>query len=550
MSAVTTTSRRASAVPDIRVNRLAGTGTLIRWMLRRDRVRIATWLIALTVLTVATARSFSTLYDTTAAQSALARTMSSPAALAMTGPEHYLADYNVGAMMGHQMTGIVSILVGLMSVLMLTRHTRTEEETGRAELLRAAVVGRHAHLAAAMAVVVGVNLVLAVLLTLGTQSLGITGLGWSSSVLYGLVHAAVGVVFAAVAAVTVQIFEHSRTASGAAFVVIAVAFVLRAVGDVGNGVASWFSPIGWAQRSYVYVDDHWWSLLLPLGAVLVLSAAAVGLSTRRDVGAALHPSPGGTASASSGLLRPMGLPLRLHRGVLLGFAVGMLLLGAAYGSILNQVENLLDSVEGAAQLFQGYGNSLTESFVTRIIFVIAIISVICPVLVVSRIRSEETAGHAEPLLATALPRQRWIGEHIVVALVGGPVVLLSGALGFGLLGMATLSEPSFVPQVLGAALAYVPALWVTTTAALALFGWRPAVTPLAWVVVVYAFVVGYLGDVLRLPGWMSDLSPFGHVPELPAGDFTAIPLTLLTILAAALLALSVTGMRHRDLNPS
>ena len=39
-----------------------------------------------------------------------------------------------------------------MSILLVVRHTRADEETGRAELVGAGVVGRHAPLAAALVV--------------------------------------------------------------------------------------------------------------------------------------------------------------------------------------------------------------------------------------------------------------------------------------------------------------------------------------------------------------------------------------------------------------
>ena len=44
-----------------------------------------------------------------------------------------------------------AIVAGLMSMFLVGRHTRAEEESGRDELLRAAAVGRHAPTAAAFA---------------------------------------------------------------------------------------------------------------------------------------------------------------------------------------------------------------------------------------------------------------------------------------------------------------------------------------------------------------------------------------------------------------
>ncbi|EST37619.1 hypothetical protein N566_12040, partial [Streptomycetaceae bacterium MP113-05] len=241
---------------------LAGTGTLLRFNLRRDRVRLPVWTGALFLGTLASLSSFQQSYATAADQASIARTLDSAAGLAMSGPDHYLDDYGLGAMMGHQMLGFVAVLVGLMSVLTVVRHTRTEEETGRAELVRSAVVGRHAHLTAALATAAISCLYLGVVLAAGMGMSGEAGIGWHGSLLYGAAHTAVGVAFAGIAAVTVQITQYSRGASGMALAAIGAAYALRAAGDVGSGVLSWLSPIGWAQRTYVYVDDRWSPLLL------------------------------------------------------------------------------------------------------------------------------------------------------------------------------------------------------------------------------------------------------------------------------------------------
>ncbi|NEA09514.1 ABC transporter permease, partial [Streptomyces sp. SID10692] len=164
----------------------AGAGTLLRFGLRRDRVRLTVWVLALTLGTLATASEYRTLYSSPEERAAAVSSMGSPAALAMTGPGRYLSDYTAGAMLGHQLLGFTAVLVGLMSVLTVTRHTRDEEETGRAELVRSAVVGRHAHLAAALGVAAVANLVLAVPLALGLTTAGIGGVDAGGALLYGL----------------------------------------------------------------------------------------------------------------------------------------------------------------------------------------------------------------------------------------------------------------------------------------------------------------------------------------------------------------------------
>ncbi len=63
----------------------------------------------------------------------------------------------------------------------------------------------------------------------------------------------------------------------------------------------------------------------------------------------------------------------------------------------------------------------------------------------------------------------------------------------------------------------------------------------------YAFAVGYLGQLLQFPDWMNNLSPFGHIPRPPAAEFDWTPPALLTLLAAGLAWLGLAGFRRRDL---
>jgi len=439
----------------------------------------------------------------------------------------------------------VAVFVALMSVLIVARHTRTEEETGRAELLRSSVVGRHAHLAAALAAAAVADVAVGLLLGV---CLGASGLSWSGALLYGAAHTAVGLVFAGLAAVTVQITAHSRGASGTALAVILAAYMLRAAGDVGNEWLSWLSPIGWAQRTYAFLDDRWWPLLLALAATAVLVAAGFALSVRRDVGAGLRATRAGRAHASALLGHPLGMALRLHRGLLASFGAGVFVLGAMYGSILGDIDDVIGDLDALQkQLAALGGRTVAEAFASTVMVVIAVVASVHVVMAALRPRAEEGAGRAEPLLATGLSRVRWAVSHLAVATVGGTAVLVLGGLGFGLTGSAATGDSRLVGELVTASLAYAPALWVTAGVALTLYGWAPRATAAAWTVPVYGFVVSYLGGILRFPDWLMDLSPYGHVPRLPAADVSWPPLLALTAVAAALTAFGLAGLRRRDL---
>ncbi|WP_415947356.1 ABC transporter permease [Streptomyces sp. KLOTTS4A1] len=549
MTTATKAEAPAPATPVAGGNNLAGTRSLIRFILRRDRIRIPVWILALWITTVSTANSFSTLYKTQADIDALKDSMNSPAALSMTGPAHYLTDFNYGSMLSQQMISTMAVMVGLMSVLLITRHTRNEEETGRAELLRSTVVGRHAHLASALTVAVIVNLALGLLIAVTLPALGVDGIDTAGSFLYGLTHTAIGVFFAAVAAVTVQFTAHTRGASGMALTVIGSAFALRAAGDAGgNDVLSWLSPIGWVQRTYPYVDNLWWPLLLTFAAAGALAWTGFRLSTRRDVGAGLRAARLGPATASDRLTTPLGFALRLHRGLLIGFLCGMLLFGAMYGSLLGDAEGMLGNVEEIKEALDRIGGaSLAESFASMVLVILAIVSSVFVVMAALKPRAEENAGRAEPLLATGLSRTRWVGSHLVSALSGGTLVLLMAGLGLGLAGAGSTGDGAMALDLTGAALAYAPAMWVTAGVGVLLFGWFPRATSAVWIVPVYAFVVGYLGQILQFPAWLNNLSPFGHVPRMPAADMDWLPLITLTAVAAALMWAGLAGFRRRDL---
>ena len=543
-----TTPGAAGNRPTGRAEALAGTGTLIRFILRRDRVRMPVWIAATALPAVATAVSYPDLYPTAADRQAQAEVVtSSPAMAAMTGPGYGADNYTYGAMIGNEMLGFVAVLVALMSVLLLVRHTRAEEEMGRAELVRAHPVGRYAPLTAALTTVACANVMLGALIAVGYGSLGVESMTWTGSFAFGAALAAVGLVFTGIAAVTTQLTEYARAASGWAGATIGIAYALRAAGDMGNGALSWLSPIGWAQQTRPYVDERWWPLALALAVSAVLVAAAYMLSTRRDLGAGMTQQRGGSASASDALAAPLGFAVRLQRGSLIGWAMAMTLFGLAYGAAVGVVEDYADN-EFIQEVLQGVGGTtMIEQWLSMIMSLLAMICTIYAIQAALRLRSEEIAGRAEPVLATALSRTRWVGTHLVVAFVGGAGILLLSGLALGVSAAASQGDAGLAWSVLRASAAYIPALWLTAGLAVAVFGLFPRAIGLAWAILVYAIVVGYLGALLQFPQWMFNLTPFGHVPRLPGAEFTAVPLVVLTAIAAVLIAAGLIGFRKRDL---
>ncbi|MFD0890266.1 ABC transporter permease, partial [Streptosporangium algeriense] len=126
---------------------LTGTGMLVRLILRRDRLRLPAWVVVIPGLVTATASAITELYPNTGERLALGLAVdANPALRALTGP--IFDPSSTGGLTAWRVTGIAAVLTGLIGILFVTRHTRAEEETGRAELIGAGAVGRHALLAA------------------------------------------------------------------------------------------------------------------------------------------------------------------------------------------------------------------------------------------------------------------------------------------------------------------------------------------------------------------------------------------------------------------
>ncbi|MFI7490349.1 ABC transporter permease [Micromonospora echinaurantiaca] len=535
---------------------LTATGALARLVLRRDRVRLAIWVLGAPLLGYALAESVVGIYPDEPARVGYATTSaSSLVARAFNGP---IAGTDLGAVVVAETYVTLALIFALLSTFAVVRHTRQNEETGRAELLGASVVGRYALLTAALLVVVAANVAAAALLAAGLAAAGLPLAG--SLVAAGAV-GGVGVAFTGVAAVTSQLSVTSRGANALAAAVVGVAFLLRAAGDVlgdqtdgGLRVVSawpsWLSPLGWGNQVRAYVDDRWWVLALPVALLLAAVAAAYALAERRDIGAGLVAPRRGPANAPSGLLSPAGLAWRLQRGALLGWAVGVAVLGFSMGIAADEFNAMIEENPAAAEAIaaMGGGADLVDAYLAAMLGLFALTIGAYVVQAMLRVRGDESDGVLEAVLATGVSRGRWLGTQVAAAALGAlALVLLAGlttGLGHGLVAGDPVGR---AVDLGGAALLRLPALLVVVGVVTALFGLLPRWSvALSWTALLVFLLLGQLGAVLELPQAALNLSPYTHVPSVPAVEATALPLVVLTAVAVALLAAGAAAFRHRD----
>lgn len=527
---------------------LAGTGTLVRLILRRDRFILPLWIVLLAVIPMTYVASLEELYPTAADRAGYAATSgTNPTFLALYGPVY---STTVGGLVS-QRAGFMPIIVALISLLMVIRHTRTEEEAGRRELLGSTVVGRHANVVAALIATWAANVVLAVLLAVFMMS---QGLPTDGSVALGLEFAMAGCVFAAVGAVTAQLSEGAGAARAIAILVLGSSFVLRLASDVGGEGSgahwlAWLSPIGWGRRLEAYADEQWWVLGLGALLVAVLATAAILLSAHRDVGQGVLPARLGPAFAAPGLKSPLALAWRLHRGLLIGWTAGFIALGLVFGSIVDGAEDLINDNEAMRQVFERLGgaSALIDAFLAGILGIMGLIASGYAVQATLRLRTEETALRAEPVLAAAVSRPSWVASHLTFGFLGPTVAMLVGGLVTGLVyGLISGDVGKQVPSVLAGAAVQLPAVWILTGITVALFGLLPRLTPVAWGVLALFLFLGQVGGILQLNQLLLDISPFTHIPKIPGGDLTVLPLAVLVGITALLTVAGFAGFRRRD----
>ncbi len=523
---------------------MIGVGPLLLLNLRRDRWMMLWWGLGAMLLYVSQAISVDGLYATQTEFDRAAASMQNNAALiAMAGPARALN--TVGGQVTWQATAFGAIVAGLMSMFVIGRHTRAEEESGRDELLRASAVSGEAPMLAALFTALIANVVLGVLVSL---SLLVYPLAVADSIALGLGLSLVGFVFSGTALLAAQLTTTTRSMYGICGVTIGVAYVLRAVGDIGNPLFSWLSPIGWYQGMHAFSGLRWWPALLLLGGAASATIAAYVVFGRRDAGSGVFAARPGPAHAGRSLVGGPGLAWRLHRGPILGWTLGLFLVGLAYGSMGTDVADLIGDSQASRDLFVQTGGDLVDGFYATALLLLSLIASGYAISASQRPRAEEEAGRVESLLATALSRRDWLLGHVAATLVGVALVVLAGGVGIGTGYALVTGDTAALLRFSIGILGYVAPVLLLSALGRLLYGVSPRLGLLAWLGLLFAVVIMLFGDLFRLPQWLQDLSPFEHLALVPAESFRWLPFLAVLTLAGLLSVAGQWAFTKRDVS--
>lgn len=535
---------------------MIGLGSLLVLRLRRDALQLTLWIAGTALLGLLGRVGIANSYAAEQERAGLlAAAVANPVVLLFRGLPSGAGE---GAFLAFLLVPWMCILAAFMSSFLAVRHTRGDEEAGRAELVAATPAGMITPLAATILHGLIANAALALLTA---SALLATGLPVTGSVVVGAAAGAVGVVFLGVGLVAGQIQRTSRGANALAVWTLLATFLACGIGNalgrpsddlqrIESSWLAWLSPFGWAENTRPFDADALWALLVCAAVALALIVVAASLQRGRDLGESLIPQRSGRATAGRSLRGNASLVWRLSRGAVAGWAVGGLvtgLLSTSLASVVAEVGATNPAVLEIIEQIAGRGNA-QQGTIAVFFTMLGVLAACCAVQVVCRARQEETAGTAEAVLASAVHRARWLAGHLLIAAVALVLVIAAGAAGAALGLVAQGGDVALMRDVavVGGGQAAAASVFLAVTALVFVIAPRGTIA-LGWTLVALGMVLGLFGPLFGFPEWLSGLSPVGSAP-LVDGDAILIRGLWWTLAASGVgLSAALLLMRRREL---
>jgi ABC-2 type transport system permease protein len=535
----------------------AGIWPLTKLILRRDRIKLPIWIVSIVVTLLYMLPILKETYGDAASLTTLYEAFKTNAAgLLLTG---FLDEPSFGALVTIETLLWWGLAVAFMNAFLVVRHTRQNEEMGAQELILSGRTHRGTSLIAVLIVAFLANALIAVGLGFGMHTL-CADITVEGSWLYGLGMGLFGFVWAAIAAVVVQLFQSTRSSSGFMAVLVGATFLARGIGDFTGKVGadgllqpawlSYLSPFGWMQALRSITFPEWWPLLIPIAFVLVVIPLAFVLLMHRDIGAGLLPSRKGRARASRLLRTPVGLTWYLQKNIFIGWLIGSLALIVTVGVLVPQMSHVYETTETTRLLIKSMGGTgaMIPTFLSVMLAIATVMVLAYVVQAMGRLRSEESSGHLESLLSTKLTRTKWLVLHTAtVALCGAFMLVACGAA----LAICVNLCSDFSVDILSyglAGLSYWPLLLVFIGAYVLMFGVLPRIAGLVvWVYFGWVAFMSWLGPLLNLDEWVMNTSIMRHFAVAPANDITVAPLAWCLLAAVVFGLLGALAWHRRNL---
>ncbi|MBU4464427.1 MAG: polyketide antibiotic transporter [Actinobacteria bacterium] len=533
--------------------------TLLGQRIRRDRWQLLLWIGGTAMLAYATVAGVQQSYGTQSDREALLATaIANPVIMLFRGLP---SGAELGAFMLFLIFPFLAMLAAFMSTFLAVRHTRGDEEVGRAELVAATPAARTTPLLTTCALGILANLALGVVTSAAFVTAGLPLLG---SVISGFGAGAVGIAFLGVGLVAGQVMRTARGANTASVWILLISYLVAGIGNalgtpsadlqrIESSWLTWLSPFGWGENSRPFSDDAVWPLLLCIAFGLVLGGVAVAVQSSRDLGEGIVRQRRGREDAAGSLAGPVALVWRLTASAIIGWCVGGLLSGllaTSLAGVLADAATTLPSVRAILQSITANG-SLDQGAVIIFFTVIGVLAACCAVQTVCRARQEETRGTAEPALSAAVDRVRWLAGYLGVAFAGIVGVCGSAVIGAAVGLAASGGDPSLLGDALVAGGGQVAAASVFLVITALVFVVAPRFTiALGWTLVMIGMTLGLFGPLFGFPAWLTDLAPIAVAPTVTSAGVDVRGLWWLVAVVVVGGAAALTLMRRRELMPA
>ncbi len=520
---------------------------IARRALADSRVRTGSFAALLAIIPYANAVTYRRSYPTLAERIGFARSFGSNKAVELFyGVPHDLL--SVGGYTAWRLAGAGSIVAAAVGLLAAVRALRTEEDSGRQELVLAGTVSRTgAYLAALSAVAAGaVILWLAIFAGLLAGALPV-----GASAFLALATVSPLPVFAGVGALASQLAPTRRLAIELSSAALTLALLLRVVADIAGGLGwlRWATPLGWTEELRPFAGPAPAALLPTLAASLGLLVAAGLIARKRDVGTGLLHGSDSSRPRLRLLSSPLAQALRSERGPLSAWLLGTGLFAVIVGILSTSftTSDISPSLRRAIRKLGGASITTPAGAIGFyfLFFVLTISLYACSQ--VSSARREEAEQLLETLLALPVSRTRWFGGKLALA-AGGATALALLAGGLTWAGAASQNAGVSLPALLEAGANCLPAVALFLGLGLLAFALVPrASSAVAYGLVSLAFFWELLGALLDAPHWLLELSPFQDLGLVPAEPFRLTSAAVMLALAALAAASAGAVFRHRDL---
>ncbi|WP_312813563.1 hypothetical protein [Sedimentibacter sp.] len=527
------------------MKQFTGTGKLLRLYIRRDWLLLPIWLFLPVVLvsgqmTFVKAMPDWRLFIEELSESAITS--------AWLGPIYPLSLEGAILWRGMLQAAIVVLFGAAFTVI---RHTRTEEMSGRSELILGKPVGRYANVTAAVTLSCAGSLLAGLLCS---ASLFSSGFAAGGSLIAGLTIAASGCVFAGLGSVLAQFFGHSGQVRGAIFGVYGLMMLFMVLNNVNGGYSAWawLNPGAWFRVTAPFAENHIWPLFIFAGLALIMPGLSYALLNKRDMGAGIIAERERTKIAD--IKSPIALAWHSHKRAVVVWSAGLSFIGVFIGAItpsisMDTMGEMLAQLSGWGPAMMKLGNQ--EGFIALSVYILGLMGglSVFALTFVQSMRGEENEGYTEILLSKPVSRLKWMGSYLAVAFAGSSIILLAFGIMSGLGWSIGSGNSEHLFRVTAMSISKIPSVWIIIGIAALLYGWLPRIASfLGWLIWGVFVLIEMLWEA-GIVGWSAmKWTPFSYAHySIPINEISMISLIVLVLISGAFTALGIIGFKRRNI---